>query len=350
MMHSKRRDQLRQRIKKAGLNGFMTTSANDVFYLTGFHSEGCFLLITLKKDLLFVNGLLETQAREGTKHDASLKVTCPQPFLKGMSENITPLHLEKIGYDSEVITLSLAKNLSSIKKVKWIPSEGLVRELRVIKSPEEIYLIRQACRITAKAYTSTIKKIKSGMTEEELMFSLENSFRNLGSARISFPSIVAFNSNSAFPHYVSGKIKLKSGSAVLIDAGSALGHYASDFTRTIAFGKPSKEFQKIHSIVKEAQAAGIAMIKPGVTAEAVDDVCRGIIEKYGYKKYFTHGTGHGLGLDIHENPRLMVGSKEKLVAGMVVTVEPGIYLPGKFGVRIEDTILVTKNGYEILTK
>ncbi len=187
------------------------------------------------------------------------------------------------------------------------------------------------------------------MTEKDLAFRVERMFQDKGSPKPAFDTIVAFGENAAYPHHVLTEKKLSRDTPVLMDLGSTIGGYKSDLTRTAFFGKISPKFREVYGIVKEAQAAGIAAVRDGVSAGRVDFVCRDLIRKAGYGDFFVHSTGHGVGLDIHEPPGLADGIKTVLREGMVVTVEPGIYLPGRFGVRIEDTVLVKKGGCKVLT-
>ncbi|HEY4500013.1 MAG TPA: aminopeptidase P family protein, partial [Candidatus Paceibacterota bacterium] len=293
---------------------------------------------------------LETHARHTTQDDKKLKVLSPQSFLKELTSVIQDNHPKKIGYDPRTTKVSFLNFLSKIKGAQWTPLEQLILKQREIKDSTEIELIQKACHITALAHKKIMPTLKAGMSEQKVMFGLEQIFQNYSSPKPAFETIVAFNEHSSFPHHVTETKKLTNNSVVLMDFGCSVGHYMSDFTRTTFFGNPTAEFKKIYDIVTEAQHAGIAAVREGVTAGNIDIACRKVIQKYGYGKYFIHTTGHGVGLDIHELPNISPLSKTILKAGMIITVEPGIYLPKKFGVRIEDTLLVTKNGFEILTK
>ncbi len=349
-MYAERRKKLKRNLSKKDCDGYIVLDRADIFYLTGFHPEGCFVLITPDKDFLFAPSLLEAHATHTTKDDMGLKVLSPKSFSKELEMSIREQHLTKIGYDPNKTKVSFLNFLTKIKKVRWTAIEQLVLTQRIIKDFAEIELIRKACHITAKTYSAMLKKLRPGFTEQATAFELENLFHTYGSPALAFETIVAFNEHSAFPHHIPEGKKLTKNSVALMDFGCSVGHYMSDFTRTTFFGKPTAEFTKIYKIVQEAQRAGIAAVREGVTAETIDTACRNVIRKYDYEKYFIHSTGHGVGLDIHELPYVGAGSKTVLKSGMIITVEPGIYLPKKFGVRIEDTLLVTKKGFEILTK
>lgn len=349
-MYAERRKKFKATLAQQHCDGYIALDRADIFYLTGFHPEGCFLLITPDTDFLFASSLLETHARHTTRDDKKLKVLSPKSFLKELTTLVREHRLKKIGYDPRTTKVFFLNLLSTIKGARWMPLAQLILTQREIKDSAEIDLIRKACRITALAHTKIIPTLKAGMTEQKVMFGLEQIFQNYFSPKPAFETIVAFNEHSSFPHHVTETKKLTKNSVVLIDFGCSVGHYMSDFTRTTFFGKPTPEFQKIHSIVAESQRAGIAAVREGVTAESIDTACRKVIQRYGYAEYFTHSTGHGVGLDIHELPYVGPKSGTILKAGMILTVEPGIYLPKKFGVRIEDTLLVTKTGFEILTQ
>ncbi|MBI3012257.1 MAG: aminopeptidase P family protein [Elusimicrobia bacterium] len=347
-MTERRRDRLRERCRDQKVDGYLTFDYSDVFYLSGFPSEGCFLLVSRGGDFLFSPLLLAEQARSIV--DRKLSVVTSRKLLKSLESAVRKDGLKKVGYDSAKVTVSLFKSFSSGKGMRWVPLDGFVLKQRMIKDENEIELISQACHATFVSRESTFGLLREGQTEREVARALEGLFFKAGASKTAFETIVAFQENAAYPHHVVSDKKLSPKMAVLMDCGCAFGGYRSDLTRTGFFGKISSQFQKIYGIVKKSQSVGMAAVRPGVTAGKIDFVCREVIRKAGYGDYFVHGTGHGVGLDIHEPPRLGIGSKEVLREGMVVTVEPGIYLPGEFGVRIEDTLLVTKNGCEVLTQ
>ncbi len=346
-MFARRNDTLRQRLKDKGLDAYLTFDQSDVMYVSGMPSEGCFVLISQSGDFLFAPLLLAEHARAVVQKP--MKVVEDRRLLKAMAGIIKKNGLKKIGYDPDKIQVGLFKSLSSLPNVHWEPLGGFILWQRMFKDAHEIGLISKACQLTTRSAEKCLATLKEGITEQELSFKLERLFQDGGSVKPAFETIVAFGESAAYPHHVVTKKKLGKNMAVLMDLGSSMEGYKSDLTRTGFFGKISPRFKKIYNIVKEAQAAGIAAVRDGVAAGKVDFVCRETIRKAGFGKFYVHGTGHGVGLDIHEPPRLGISVKDILKENMVVTVEPGIYLPGEFGVRIEDTVLVTKGGCKVLT-
>lgn len=224
-----------------------------------------------------------------------------------------------------------------------------LQQIRAVKSEEEIAFIRKAAQITDDAFAYLLTKVKPGMTELNLVALLYQYFLDHGAQGFSFSPIVASGENSSLPHAIAGNRVIRQGDLITFDIGCKVGGYCSDFTRTIAVGQVDPELEKIYGIVLEANLRGLKAVRPGVTGKEVDAACRDYIAENGYGPQFGHSTGHGVGLEIHELPRLSVISEQVLEPGMIVTVEPGIYLPGKGGVRIEDLVLVTKDGCEVLS-
>ena len=347
-MISDRRDNLRERCREKKIDGFLAFDFFDTAYLSGFPQEGCFLLSSLDGDFMFAPQLLADQAESFV--DKKLKVVRDKKLLASLEKIIKKNHIKKLGFDSSKVTVALLKELESMKGVAWVGIAGFVLHQRMVKDAEEINQISKACHITFDACQVTFNALRVGQTEKEVAHYLEEAFFKGGGDKIAFETIIAFHENAGYPHHVVTNKKLKTNMAVLMDCGTTVGGYKSDLTRTGVFGKISSRFRKIFGLVSQAQKLGISTVREGVTAGEVDNACRQFIAKAGYGDYFIHGTGHGVGLEIHEPPRLGPNSKEVLKEGMIVTVEPGIYLPGEFGVRIEDTLLVKKNGYEVLTK
>ncbi|OGR85409.1 MAG: hypothetical protein A2901_09265 [Elusimicrobia bacterium RIFCSPLOWO2_01_FULL_54_10] len=347
-MENLRCARLRERLQENKLDGYLTFDTSDVLYLSGMPSEGCFVLVSREGDYIFAPLLLAEHARAVA--GKSMTVVDDRRLLKAMAAIMKKKGLKKIGYDPDKVQVGLFKALESIPKVSWVGIGGFILSQRMFKDNNEIDAITQACRLTARSAKKCYEMLEAGLTEQETSFRLERLFQDGGSLKPAFETIIAFGENAAYPHHVVTPRKLRSGDSVLMDCGSSIKGYKSDLTRTAGFGKMSPKYQKIYRIVQESQSAGIAAVRDGVTAGKVDFVCREYIRKAGYGDYFVHGTGHGVGLDIHEPPRLGIAVKDILKEGMVVTVEPGIYLPGEFGVRIEDTVLVTKGGCKILTQ
>ena len=345
-----RRAGLRKNCRKKNVGGFVAFDASDVYYLSGFSCEGCFMLVGGPMDYLFAPPLLALQARASVGKAAGLSVVSDRALLKCLNKALEKDRIKALGYDPSKVPVSLYKELSSFRGVSLAGLDGFVLKQRMIKDQTEINLISEACRITHEAVRELTDNLREGQNEAELSKVLEGIFFRKGVLKPAFDTIVAFGGNTAFPHHEVGGNTLKKDSVVVVDAGCRVQGYRSDLTRTVFFGKISSDFRKIYGIVRRSQELGIDAIRDGVSSGRIDSICRSVIEKAGYGAFFVHGTGHGVGIDIHEMPRLGIKSKEILREGMVVTVEPGIYLPGKFGVRIEDTVLVTKSGCRVLTK
>jgi len=259
--------------------------------------------------------------------------------------------LKRLGVEARHLTLALAKALArELPGVELVPLEGSVEALRSIKDQAEKAQMRLACRITDQAFAHALTVLKPGVSERRVAAELEHCMRLAGAEGPSFDTIVASGPRGALPHGRASDRRIQSGDMVVMDFGCKVGPYCSDFTRTVCVGRATALQRKVHAIVEKAQAAACAAIRPGKPCSQVDAVARSIIGRAGYGRYFGHGLGHGVGLEVHEEPRLTPGNPAPLEAGQAVTVEPGIYLPGRFGVRIEDLVLVTGRGCENLYK
>jgi Xaa-Pro aminopeptidase len=229
-------------------------------------------------------------------------------------------------------------------------ASGVIETLRMVKSPEEIEKIRASVVLNSRALEQALKKAKPGMREYELAAEIDYRMRKLGAESAAFETIVAAGPRSALPHAKPGNAKLEAGQMLLIDMGAMLDGYASDMTRMVHLGEPTKKYRDAYQAVLEAQLAAIAAVRPGRTGAQVDKAARDVLKAAGLGEAFVHSTGHGLGLEIHEDPRVGKSGKVKLAAGMAITIEPGVYLEGWGGIRIEDTVVVTEKGCEVLTK
>jgi Xaa-Pro aminopeptidase len=258
--------------------------------------------------------------------------------------------VKKLGF--EKISLSygrfetIKKQLN--KKISMIPTEGVVETLRIEKDDAELDKIRKAVAVTDKAFMNVLKLIRPKVTEKELAIEIDFQFRKYGD--IAFPTIVAFGERGALPHAQPTDKKLRAGDSIVFDIGAKYQHYCADMTRTVVFGKASKKFRQVYEIVLTAQRLAEEKVRAGKKAVEIDGIARNYIKEKGYGEYFGHGLGHAVGIMVHEVPTLSSQSKDILQVNTTVTVEPGIYLPGEFGIRIEDLVLVKKTGCEILTK
>jgi Xaa-Pro aminopeptidase len=318
----------------------------NVRYLSGFTGSNALLLLAQSQAVLFTDPRYTIQAAQesdctvriarGSLYDAIAKVLKRKKWKRiGIERN----RLTFGGYSELQEKLGLGVSLR--------PIGGLVEKQRMIKSGSEIDSIRESVQINSKAFARAVTKIRSEMTETDLAAELEYQMRRLGAERPSFETIVAAGSRTALPHAQPTTEKLHK--LLLVDMGCVQAGYASDMTRMLHLGKPGSQTRKLYKAVLEAQLAAIDAVRAGVKAEDVDRAARKVLKAHGFEKYFVHSTGHGLGLEIHEPPRLGKRDATYLEAGMAITIEPGAYIEGFGGVRIEDTVLVTESGYEILT-
>jgi Xaa-Pro aminopeptidase len=271
-------------------------------------------------------------------------------MLSAVTKVLDAAKIGRLGIEGMSATVSFQQSLAkALPKVQIIVTENLVERLRIVKDKREIEATRVACVQARRAYDVVRAGLTTKMTELEVAAELEYQARRFGAKALSFPAIVAVGPRAALPHARPTQRKLSESDFTLVDWGVNSGLYMSDLTRIIVTGKISPKLRKIYGVVLKAQLAAIDAIRPGIACEQVDRVARRIITRAGFGKAFGHGLGHGTGLEIHEAPRLAVGQKTKLRPGMIVTVEPGIYVPGWGGVRIEDDVLVTRTGHEVLS-
>ena len=343
---------LQKRIKAESpdADALLLTNPQDIRYLTGFIGDDSWALVPIRSSVVTIlsdNRFEEQIQKEAPQAKAVMRTKSLADSLKDLLDK---LKLEKVILQPAYTTLETRKAIAKkIGSRNIIEHDDKLIQQRAIKTPDEIKQIQKALVIQQCAFNQTIAEIKPGMTEYEITAILEYRMRSLGADGTSFPSIVAADANASLPHAIPGKTKVKDGGIVLIDWGARYNGYCSDLTRVIALGKMKPKIREIYQITLDAQEAAIAAIKPGMRLCDIDNVARDIITKAGYGKEFGHSLGHGLGLDIHEEPRLAASMKAELQEGQVVTVEPGIYLPGIGGVRIEDDILVTSNGHKVLS-
>jgi len=344
-IHQKRIEDIQALLEEKKLDALVLARPLETYFLTGYFMEGVLLLVT-KEDVF---GYMPKMLFD----DFHSKV----PFVKSYAaDNARAALIEKrdsLGVKKSVFEPETENYLRGKywKEHGFEEFSGITSSLRLRKEGAEIEILKESCRIAAKAFEQLLPGIKTGDTEREVANRLDNLMRAMGAKGPSFDLIVAFGENGALPHHVTSDRKLRDNESVLIDFGCVYRGYCSDITRTFFHGTPDAEFKKVYDIVRKSHDEGIKALKPGLSAKAADKVCRDVIADAGYGQYFIHSTGHGVGLEIHEAPAVSLYSDEKFLLdkGMSVTVEPGIYLLGKFGVRIEDTVLVTDSGCEVLT-
>lgn len=339
----------RRDMKKHRVGAFLLTSRNDHFYLTGFNGEDSAVLITPRDVHLITDGRFEE----------SSKTECPWAtkwLRKGMLIDEIASVCKKLGLRSVAVQADAmsVEDHEALKKVgrpiRFSAGPQIPGALRRLKSAGELTVLRRALRVAEEAFEAMVASIRLGQTELELAARLEYEMKRRGASSPSFPTICAEGPNAALPHAEPGRRKVKKGSAILLDWGARVDGYCSDLTRMVFIGSIPAKLREVYDVVLEAQKRAIAAIRPGKRMCDVDKVARDFIVKAGYGKAFNHGLGHGLGLNVHEAPSLSWRSNEKLVAGMYVTVEPGIYIPGVGGIRIEDDVLVTSSGRRVLSR
>lgn len=340
--------EIQEKVASAKLDGFVSFNPSNIFYLTGFFAENSFIFVSGKNRVLVVPELLYPSVRSHPQQQIGNPPLQIKIF-KSYKDFFKQCNAKKIGFES-TISYRYFKNLQKIPGIKLKNCDNLIENMRLIKNKDEISKIKIACKISKRAVKFAENRIKTGMTEKKLADELEYFLRRNGAEKSSFDVIVASGKNSAKPHHRPTGRKFQKNDGVLIDLGCVYEGYNSDLTRTFFLGRINTYIKKVFNVVQEAQCRAIGAAKAGVACTKIDFTVRDFINKNGFKKYFIHSTGHGIGIDIHEEPYLSVKSKTILEKGMVMTVEPGIYIQNKFGVRIEDTILVTKNGCEVLTK
>lgn len=337
---------VRSALRALGVDALLVTNANDIRYVTGFSGEDSWALVgaTSTAGLTVVSDFRFQEELEAVRGRAAVLIRkgLIAPAAVGL---IKDLRLKRVGVQSEHLTAAARREIATSLGAKGVvDTTGVLSGLRVIKDESEIRLIRKAVSIQESAMQSLLRIIRPGMKESEVAALLEYGIKSRGADGTSFETNVSARANGSKPHYRPGPVTLKNGTPLLIDWGARVDGYCSDMTRTFHFGRWSERMRDIYEIVLEAHLAAIDAIRPGVEARRVDQVARDIIARAGYAEQFGHGLGHGIGLNIHEAPRLAASSETVLRPGMVVTVEPGIYLPGIGGVRIEDDILVTERG------
>ncbi len=352
MIPSGRKRKLAAAVAKRGAQGMLVTNPADVRYLCGFTGSNAALAMVGGRATLFTDGRYTAQA--GEEVDGAKVVIAEKNVVAVACEFLVGSGVGACGFDETVTTVAGLEGMraglpAKLRKGWFVGVGALVAGLREVKDESEQEAMREAAALGVRLFEQCLEYVVPGATENEVALALEYMARLAGAERMSFETIVASGERSALPHGRATGAKLPRRGFVTLDFGVVLNGYCSDMTRTVHLGKARAGEREVYEAVLEAQEAGVAKVKAGVVAMAVDSVCRDLLVERGLGEWFTHSTGHGVGLEIHEGPRLGKKSEEKLKAGMVVTIEPGVYMPGKFGVRIEDTVLVTADGCEVLT-
>jgi len=347
-MNAHRLAKVRERLAAEGLNALLVTEPNNRRYMSGFSGTSGMVVITLQNTWLLTDFRYIEQASqqaplfEVVEHHGDAVHTLKQ-LLKDAGA-------EKLGFDARHLTYAeYVKLAEELRPIQLVSTAEWVEQLRWVKEPEEIAQIRQAAAIADEAFRHVLTMLRPGLRERDVAAELEYKMRQLGASGPAFDTIVASGPRSALPHGVAGERVLAAGDLVTLDFGARYHGYCSDLTRTVALGSVDGRLKEIYQIVLEAQEIGLSKIRAGMTGREADALVRSHIAARGYGDAFGHATGHALGLDIHESPSLSKRCETVLQPGMVLTVEPGIYLPGLGGVRIEDDVLLTSDGLEVLT-
>ncbi|HEY1802727.1 MAG TPA: Xaa-Pro peptidase family protein [Terriglobales bacterium] len=353
MQYKRRQATLRGLLASNRLDALLVTHLPNIRYLCGFTGSAAAMLVTERNCWFFTDGRYTEQAKAEVQ-GSKIIVDRKSPLLlaaEWLKKNRERGGRWSLGVEAEHLTLASCRrmkaNLPSHLRLKFAPP--LIERARMVKDAEEIQRIRKAVEMGARLFDQTLPTMRPGVKEIEVAAAMEHSAYNAGAEGMSFPTIIASGPRSALPHGKASLASLPANGFVVCDFGVILAGYCSDQTRTVVLGRTSSEARHAYEAVKEAQQAAIEAVRPGASVSEPDEVGRKLLKKQGLARYFTHSTGHGVGLEIHEDPRLATGQNEIFRPGMVVTIEPGVYLPGKFGVRIEDMVLVTENGCEVLT-
>jgi Xaa-Pro aminopeptidase len=348
-----RQNELRKRLASSRLDGLIVSHLPNIRYLCGFTGSAGLLLVEEAGSTFFTDVRYDTQGREEVK--GAKVIIARKALWKALGERIAARRGRSkawtIGIEGEHLTVAERKRLADLlpSGVRLRNAPALVERARMIKEDDELELIRAAVRLGATLFDRALEVLRPGAKEVEVAAEMEYTARRAGAEEMSFPTIVASGTRSALPHGRATEQVIASGGFVVCDFGVILAGYCSDQTRTVWVGARQEEARNAYESVREAQQAAIAAVRPGVSAGEVDAAARNVLHKAGLGRHFTHSTGHGVGLEIHEAPRVAAGQKEVLKPGMVITIEPGVYFPGKWGVRIEDMVAVREGGCEVLT-
>jgi Xaa-Pro aminopeptidase len=342
-------EKLRERFAGAGVEALYITNPENRFYLSGFTGTAGSLLLGLNNSYLFTDFRYTGQAARECPDYQVIETSGESSEV--LREYLTGEGISLLGLEGDYLTYNQFQTLKEkLGGVELKTVDGLVEELRARKDKDETAFIEEAVRLADEAFKEVLPLIRPGVPEREVALQLEYFMRRMGAEGAAFKTIVASGYRSALPHGVASSRIMAPGDFVTLDFGAVYNGYHSDITRTVVLGRPEKKQEEIYQLVLEAQMSAIESLRAGIKASDVDGAARRIIEQAGYGKQFGHGTGHGVGLSIHEKPRLSAKDQSLLEEGMVVTIEPGIYLPGWGGVRIEDTVLVLNGGCRVLTR
>jgi Xaa-Pro aminopeptidase len=349
-MHKNRADALIEKLKQYDIDALLVTKTENIFYLTSFFSDKIALIISPSKSFL-VTDFLYAEAASKFFTDLEIFVAkSKDTFSKIIAEGVNEYRIKRLGFESSSLSFSGYKKIKQALKEKgFIATEDIIESIREIKEKGEIISLKNVLRISAESFKNVKKQLRPNVTELAISKYIKETFIRNGADGYSFEPIVATQPSASQPHYTPTAKKLGNNKAVLVDMGAKLEGYNSDLTRMCPLGKISSKFMQLYTILCDAQKRAISRIKPGVKIADIDFAARQHLENKGLGKFFGHALGHGIGLEIHEKPSIAINNKDFLREGMVFTVEPGIYIPNYGGLRIEDTVLVSKGGCKVLT-
>ncbi len=346
--YARRQEKLLETVTQQGLSGLLVTNLTNIRYLSGFTGSAATCLLLGEENHFFTDGRYQAQSRQEVQ-GFTIHVD-PVPHVEQAKKlGLIPRDV-KMGLEGDFVSVNLLQKLKALfPTVTWEPTTRLVEKIAAVKEPSELELIREAVAITDRVYEEILPLIKVGVTEQAIANRLSMLYREYADGE-AYPPIVAGGPNGALPHAVPTERPFQAGDFIVIDAAARLDGYHADMTRTPLVGEPTARHKELYNVVKSAQELGCKTVRAGLRCKAVDTAVRNYIQEQGYGKYFSHSTGHGLGLEIHTMPRLSQQSKDTLKDHYVVTIEPGIYDPQWGGIRIEDDVIVTDEGCEILNQ
>ena len=336
-------------IKEKRLSGMLSMNPASWYYLTGFTGDAGALLVSAKGSILVTDGRFTGEAKEQT---SGVQVVKQEGSLMATMGNLLRGRQQRIGFDAAQLTVAQFRALRRAAglRVHWVRADGQVELGRQRKEPGELAQMRKAALLAGQVLSDALKLLRPGIREVEVAAEIEYQMRAGGASGPAFETIVAFGPRSAHPHARATEKRLRKNELVVLDLGVILGHYCSDITRTVFVGRAPARIRRWYRAVQEAQAAAVNATQRGATCGDVDAAARQLLARNRLDQYFVHSTGHGLGLEVHEDPRVARGQKQVLVPGNVITIEPGVYVPGVGGIRIEDDVAVHPDGTEVLTR
>lgn len=345
--YARRIVQLQKSLGRKGLDALLVFDRGNTFYLTGMRCSLSLLLVTPAGATMLLDGRYIEAGRAAVSNCEVRLMTTP---LLGLGKWAAEFKPRTMGFEGTTAWTNI-RQWQEVIPADWRPADELIASMRLVKSPAEARAIRRSARLNDEVLASVLSSIRGDETERDLALRIRHEADFLGAERLSFDSIVACGAMSSRPHYEPQARPLEKGGLLLIDMGLVVEGYCSDMTRTVGIGKnPKPRLMKAYEALLDAQEKALSEVGPGVKCADLDRIARGRLKRKDFDKYFTHGLGHGVGLNIHEAPTLNPRSREVLRPGMVITIEPGVYLPGQGGIRIEDLVLVTRTGYEVLSK